>query len=77
MFTASKKQALLLTLAAVLVALATFTSSLRDAPALAAGLEIISGNDRAAIFGPIMEPVKEPVLLAGIRIKGSGTQVAF
>jgi hypothetical protein len=73
MFTAKKKQALLWGLAIVLVALGVVTTSLKDAPALAYGLEIISGNDRTEIFGP----TKEPALLAGLNTRKAGTQVMY
>ena len=52
--------------------------------AVTAGLEIISGNDRMARgFGEMLKPtalldvVDDAQLQAGIRIKGSGTHVAF
>ena len=101
MITLKKTKTLLLGLAMALVALGVLeTLPGVERLAVTAGLEIISGNNRASIFGPMLEPAflagtntklfgqeindraanSEPTEepdIAGIRIKGSGTQVAF
>jgi hypothetical protein len=85
MFSLKKKQALLLGLAIVLVALSIIetlpgvgkrnfeTTPREGAMTVTSGLEIISGNIRTAIFGP----VQEPALLAGSSRKASRTEVSF
>ena len=100
MITLKKTKALLLGLTMALVALGVLeTLPGVERLAVTAGLEIISGNDRMAIFGPVKEPTlfagsnlkllaikpdramsfesTEETAIAGIRIKGSGTEVAF
>ena len=74
MITLKKTKTLLLALAMALAALGLFeTLPGVERLAVTAGLEIISGNDRAKGFGPMTE---SPAL-AGINVKSSGTQVAF
>lgn len=85
MSTLKKKQALLWSLAIVLVALSIIEALPgvgkrnfeitpgEGARAVISGLEIISGNVQTAIFGP----VQEPALLAGSSRKASRTEVSF
>ncbi|GAB4425058.1 MAG: hypothetical protein Fur0044_23150 [Anaerolineae bacterium] len=84
MSTLKRKQALLWGLAIVLVALSiiealpgigkrNFEITPREGGrAVTSGLEIISGNIRPAIFGP----VQEPALLAGASRKAARTEVS-